>query len=68
MLDPDELRVDSLLQDIRRRRDEAEAILERARADEEQARDLRDTAERELQQAEYERREARTVALFRSGV
>ena len=63
MLDPDELRVDSLLQDIRRRRDEADAILERARADEEQARALRDTAARELQQAEYERREARTVAL-----
>jgi DNA mismatch repair protein MutS2 len=63
MLDPDELRVDSLLQDIRRRRDEADAILERARADEEQARTLRDTAARELQQAEYERREARTEAL-----
>jgi DNA mismatch repair protein MutS2 len=63
MLDPDELRVDSLLQDIRRRRDEADAMLERARADEEHARGLRDTAARELQQAEYERREARTVAL-----
>ena len=63
MLDPDELRVDSLLQDIRRRRDEADAFLERARAEEEQARALRDTAARELQQAEYARREARTEAL-----
>ena len=42
MLDPDELRVDSLLQDIRRRRDEADALLERARGEEEQARTLRD--------------------------
>jgi DNA mismatch repair protein MutS2 len=63
MLDPDELRVDSLLQDIRRRRDEADAYLQRAHAEEEQARGLRDTAARELQQAEYARREARTEAL-----
>jgi DNA mismatch repair protein MutS2 len=63
MLDPDELRVDSLLQDIRRRRDEADAFLERARAEEEQARALRDAASRELQQAEHARREARTEAL-----
>jgi len=63
MLDPDELRVDSLLQDIRRRRDEADAFLQRARAEEEQARALRDTASRELQQAEFARREARTEAL-----
>jgi len=63
MLDPDELRVDSLLQDIRHRRDEADAILERARADEEKARALRETAAHELQQAEYARREARTEAL-----
>jgi DNA mismatch repair protein MutS2 len=63
MLDPDDLRVDSLLQDIRRRRDEADAYLQRAHAEEEQARGLRDTAARELQQAEYARREARTEAL-----
>ena len=31
LVDPDELRVDTLLQDIRRRRDEADAYLERAR-------------------------------------
>ena len=36
---------------------------ERARAEEEQARALRDTAERELRQAEHARREARTEAL-----
>jgi DNA mismatch repair protein MutS2 len=63
MLDPDELRVDNLLQDIRRRRDEADAILERARAEEEQARALRGTASRELEQAEHARRDARTEAL-----
>jgi DNA mismatch repair protein MutS2 len=63
MLDPDELRVDSLLQDIRRRRDEADAILERARAEEEQALALRGAASRELEQAEHARREARTEAL-----
>jgi DNA mismatch repair protein MutS2 len=63
MLDPDELRVDSLLQDIRRRRDEADAILERARAEEQQAQELRGAASRELEQAEHARREARTEAL-----
>ena len=55
MPDPDELRVDSLLQDIRRRRDEADAFLQRARAEEEHARTLRDSASRELQQAEHAR-------------
>jgi DNA mismatch repair protein MutS2 len=63
MLDPDELRVDSLLQDIRRRRDDADASRERARAEEEQARALRDAAERELERAERARREARSEAL-----
>ncbi len=63
LLDPDELRVDSLLQDIRRRRDEADAILHRARAEEDRVRALRGAASRELQQAELARREARTEAL-----
>jgi DNA mismatch repair protein MutS2 len=63
MLDPDELRVDSLLQDIRRRRDDADASRDRARAEEEQARALRDAAERELERAERTRREARSEAL-----
>ena len=64
MLDPDELRVDSLLQDIRHRRDEADAARERARVEEEQARLLRSAAERELEQAERTRREARSEALL----
>jgi DNA mismatch repair protein MutS2 len=37
MLDPDEQRVDTLLQDIRRRRDEADALFARARGEEEAA-------------------------------
>ena len=68
MLDPDELRVDSLLQDIRRRRDEADALLQRARAEEEQARGLRDTAARELQQAEYARQGSPHRGACRGGV
>jgi DNA mismatch repair protein MutS2 len=63
LLDPDELRVDSLLQDIRRRRDEADAMLARAQREEEAARATRASAERELRQAEHSRREARTEAL-----
>jgi DNA mismatch repair protein MutS2 len=63
LLDPDELRVDSLLQDIRRRRDEADALLDRARGESEQAEALRKTAERELREAEHARREARGEAL-----
>jgi DNA mismatch repair protein MutS2 len=63
MLDPDELRVDSLLQDIRRRRDEADAFLERARAEQDKAQALRGSAERELREAEHERRAARGEAL-----
>ncbi len=52
LLDPDELRVDSLLQDIRRRRDEADTIVARARAEEQQTIALRNAAERELVEAE----------------
>ncbi|MGH2614866.1 MAG: endonuclease MutS2 [Thermomicrobiales bacterium] len=63
LLDPDELRVDSLLQDIRRRRDDADAILERARDEEARSRELRAATERELQEAERARREARGEAL-----
>src|SRR5262249_50091260 len=47
LLDPDELRIDSLLQDIRQRREEADAFLERARNAEEAARQAREAAERE---------------------
>lgn len=63
LLDPDELRVDSLLQDIRRRRDEAEAALLRVQASEDEARGLRRAAERELREAERVRHEARGEAL-----
>jgi DNA mismatch repair protein MutS2 len=63
LLDPDELRVDSLLQDIRRRRDDADALLERAREETEQAAALRAAVERELRDAEHARREARGEAL-----
>jgi DNA mismatch repair protein MutS2 len=63
MLDPDELRIDSLLQDIRRRRDEADASLERARGEEARSRDLRTSIERELLEAERARRDARGEAL-----
>ncbi len=63
MLDPDELRVDNLLQDIRRRRDEAESILAGARAEEEQVRALRASLEQTLQDAERERWNARAEAL-----
>ena len=64
LVDPDELRVDSLLQDIRRRRDEADAFLERARATEREAHADRAAAARELWDAERQRREARDEALL----
>jgi DNA mismatch repair protein MutS2 len=63
LLDPDELRVDSLLQDIRRRRDEADVALERARVAEEEARTLRRRAARELREADRIRQEAHGAAL-----
>ncbi len=63
LLDPDELRIDSLLQDIRRRRDAADALLERARGEAEQTETLRNSIERELREAEHARREARGEAL-----
>ncbi|MFT4037412.1 MAG: endonuclease MutS2 [Thermomicrobiales bacterium] len=63
MLDPDELRVDSLLQDIRRRREEADAAVERAQSREKAAENLRELARRELRDAELTRRAARDEAL-----
>jgi len=63
LLDPDELRVDSLLQDIRRRRDEAEEALLRVQTSEEEALSLRRAAERELREAERVRLDARGEAL-----
>ncbi|HEU5431213.1 MAG TPA: Smr/MutS family protein, partial [Thermomicrobiales bacterium] len=63
LLDPDEVRAETLLQDIRQRRDEADAVLARARQTEDEARQLRRIAARELREGERERREARETAL-----
>jgi DNA mismatch repair protein MutS2 len=63
MLDPDELRVDALLQDIRQRREEAEAALERAQERDAAAKRLRERARLELRDAEQARRAAREEAL-----
>jgi DNA mismatch repair protein MutS2 len=64
LVDPDELRVDSLLQDIRRRRDEADAYLQRARTIKRESEATRDAADRALREAERQRREARDEALI----
>jgi DNA mismatch repair protein MutS2 len=61
-VDPDEVRVDALLQDIRKRREEAEEALGRARQTEEEADNLRRRLSRELREAEEERRAARQEA------
>jgi DNA mismatch repair protein MutS2 len=63
LVDPDELRVDSLLQDIRRRREEADAHLERARAAADAAGQAQEAAQRELNAAEQARQIARLEAL-----
>ncbi len=62
-LDPDELRADQLLQDIRKRRDEADAAIERARESEREAQQLRRLAARQLREAQQERQTARAEAL-----
>jgi DNA mismatch repair protein MutS2 len=66
LLDPDELRADALLQDIRLRRDESERILARARETEKEAEQLRRIAGRELREAEIQRQSAREEALARA--
>lgn len=63
LLDPDELRADALLQDIRSRRDEADAVLAKARETELAAQQLRRIAVKELRDAERQRQEARAEAL-----
>lgn len=63
LVDPDELRADSLLQDIRRKRDEAEAYLKRAREQEKEAEQIRRLAGKELREAEAQRAIAREEAL-----
>jgi DNA mismatch repair protein MutS2 len=63
LIDPDEVRADALLQDIRRRRDEADAIVAKAKEAEQSAAQLRRIAARELRQAEQDRQTARAEAL-----
>jgi len=63
LVDPDEIRADSLLQEIRQRRDEADAALARANALNRQSEELHRQTERELSEAERERQAARQEAL-----
>jgi DNA mismatch repair protein MutS2 len=63
MVDPTEVRADALLEDIRRRRDEAEAMQHRAEETRAEADRLRSRAKNELKEAERERRDAREEAL-----
>lgn len=63
LIDPTEVRADALLEDIRRRRDEAERLLARARQTEQEVNQLRRKANTELREAESERRGAREEAL-----
>lgn len=63
LLDPDEVRAEALLQDIRRRRDEAESRLGEAETAVAEANELRLAAARERQAADQERQQARAEAL-----
>jgi DNA mismatch repair protein MutS2 len=63
MLDPDELRADTLLQDIRKRRDEAEAVLKGARDRDREIELLRAEIASERRAAEVARQAARQEAL-----
>lgn len=63
LVTPDDERTDTLLKDIRVRREETEAALARAEATEQEARQLRTLAARSLRAAEDERRTAREQAL-----
>jgi DNA mismatch repair protein MutS2 len=63
LLDPDEVRAEALLQDIRRRRDEADRLLAQAAETVTEADERRRAAERERREAERERQEARAEAL-----
>jgi DNA mismatch repair protein MutS2 len=63
LLDPDEVRAEALLQDIRRRRDEAELLLAQAAETVAEAEERRRAAQRERREAERERQEARAEAL-----
>lgn len=63
LVDPTEVRADALLEDIRRRRDAAEAQQESARKARSEADRIRSQAAAELREAERIRREAREEAL-----
>ena len=63
MVDPTEIRADALLEDIRRRRDDAETMQRTASNARAEADRLRSRAANELQEAERIRREAREEAL-----
>lgn len=62
-INPNEIRVDAILEDIRKRREEAESALVRARQIEEEADHLRRNSARELREAEQQRQTARQEAL-----
>ena len=68
LLSPDEQRADNLLQDIRRRRDEAERAVSRAKEIEREAERLKREAQAALQAAERERLTARQEALAQAEV
>ena len=68
MVDPDEQRADTLLQDIRRRRDETEQALAQAQQAERDADRLREEITRERYAAEQERLAARQEALAQAEV
>lgn len=63
LLDPNELRVEEVLRDIRTRREEVDAALARAASAEEDAKQLRRLSSRALREAEQERQSARAEAL-----
>ena len=63
LLDPDEVRAEALLQDIRRRRDETDQLLAQAETTVAEAEERRRAAERERRDAERERQQARADAL-----
>jgi len=62
-LDPDDIRADALLQDIRKRRDDADLVLAQARETEKEAQQLRRIAARHVREADIIRQEARAEAL-----
>lgn len=68
LIDPNEVRADALLEDIRRRRDEIEVLLNKAKADEKEAFLLKRQTQKELREAEIERRGAREEALAEAQV